>query len=186
MAAATQPVASAGLRFVMRLSRGRAMVAKPLWHGDRSPGHEGKDAIVTGPLTPASYALPLVEVRLTQLDLACLPETGAVFDRLLALRPEQVVVDLAGCRYIDAAAIGLLLDVHRRLTSTNGVLVVRNPNHRIQRILHHTRLTQVLPIVGESPPATRDPAPENEPRTAAPALVALGRARVKHAGPARL
>jgi anti-anti-sigma factor len=130
---------------------------------------------VTGPLKPPSYALPLVQVSITQLDLSCLPESGGVFDRLLALRPGQVVVDLSECRYIDAAAIGLLLDVHRRLARSDGVLVLRNPNRRIQRILHHARLDQVLPIVDEPPSApVDDPEAPDEPRPVEPALVALG------------
>ncbi|MGC4879005.1 STAS domain-containing protein [Micromonospora sp. DT43] len=138
---------------------------------------------MTGPLQPTSYALPLVEVSITQLDLACLAETGAAFDGLLALRPQRVVVDLAGCRHIDAAAIGLLLDVHRRLARMDGVLVVRNPSHRIQRILHHARLDQVLPIVtGPAPAIHGGQVPQDESPPAEPTLVALGRARAEHCG----
>ncbi|MEU7923657.1 STAS domain-containing protein [Micromonospora sp. NPDC049801] len=130
---------------------------------------------MTGPLKPPSYALPLVEVSITQLDLSCLAESGAVFDRLLALRPGQVVVDLSECRYLDAAAIGLLLDIHRRLARADGTLVVRNPNRRIQRILHHARLDQVLPIVTEPPSASPgDPATRDESRPVEPALAARG------------
>lgn len=70
----------------------------------------------------------MVEVCIDTFDLAGLPETGVVFDRLLALRPGRVVVDLSRCRHIDAAAIGLLLDVHRRLVRADGVLTIRNPN----------------------------------------------------------
>ncbi|MGW5559602.1 STAS domain-containing protein [Micromonospora sp. NPDC003944] len=105
------------------------------------------------PLLPARYTLPLVEVRVTELDLGCLPEVGAVFDRLLALRPAQVVLDLSDCRHLDAAAIGLLLDVHRRLARADATLTVRNPNPRVRRILHIARLDQVLSIVTEEGPA---------------------------------
>ena len=105
------------------------------------------------PVLPARYTLPLVEVRVTELDLACLPEVGAVFDRLLALRPAQVVLDLSDCRHLDAAAIGLLLDVHRRLARADAALTVRDPNPRVRRILHITRLDQVLSIVSEEGPA---------------------------------
>ncbi|MEV1143783.1 STAS domain-containing protein [Micromonospora sp. NPDC049799] len=131
---------------------------------------------MTGPLGPTPCALPLVEVCITQLDLACLPEAGAVFDRLLALQPQRVVVDLSGCRHIDAAAIGLLLDVHRRLARTDGVLVVRDPNPRIRRILHTARLDQVLPIVTE--PSSDVPAAGHDPRPDRPAPTAQGRASV--------
>ncbi|MBQ1010557.1 STAS domain-containing protein [Micromonospora sp. M51] len=137
---------------------------------------------MTGPLATTPCTLPLVEVCVTEFDLACLPATGAVFDRLVALRPAQVVVDLSGCRHIDAAAIGLLLDVHRRLARADGVLTVRNPNPRIRRILHTARLDQILPIVDtapSSPPGT--PTAEQEPIAAPPALVAHGRASVRAA-----
>ncbi|MFF5180289.1 STAS domain-containing protein [Micromonospora sp. NPDC000316] len=119
---------------------------------------------------PPSWTLPLVEVCISEFDLAGLPETGAVFDRLLALRPARVVVDLSRCRHIDAAAIGLLLDVHRRLIRADGVLTVRNPNPRIRRILHTARLDQVLPIVIDVEAGGAEPA--------APSPIAHGRAPV--------
>ncbi|GAB4106430.1 STAS domain-containing protein [Micromonospora taraxaci] len=102
---------------------------------------------MTTPVLPTRYTLPLVEVRVAELDLACLPEVGAMFDRVLALCPAQVVVDLSDCRHLDAAAIGLLLDVHRRLSRADAVLTVRNPNPRVGRILHIAHLDQVLSIV---------------------------------------
>jgi hypothetical protein len=91
-----------------------------------------------------------------------------------------VVVDLSGCRHIDAAAIGLLLDVHRRLARTDGVLTVRNPNPRIQRILHTARLDQILPIVDTAPPPCTSSAGQ-EPSAPPPPLVAHGRASVRAA-----
>ncbi|BCJ62809.1 anti-anti-sigma factor [Micromonospora endophytica] len=104
--------------------------------------------------------VPFVEVSITEFDLACLPETGAVFDRLLALRPARVVVDLSGCRHIDAAAIGLLLDVHRQLVRTGGVLALREPNPRIARILQAAHLDQILPVhAGDAPSAAGEAAP---------------------------
>ncbi|MDG4797510.1 STAS domain-containing protein [Micromonospora sp. WMMD1082] len=148
---------------------------------------------MTTPRRP-ECSVPLVEVSITEFDLACLPETGAVFDRLLALQPHQVVIDLAGCRHIDAAAIGLLLDVHRRMVRTGGVLSVRNPNPRITRILHTARLDQILPVhtdSGASPIAATDagaaPAPaagadaaagDTPPPVAVPRTAAHGRAAV--------
>ncbi len=109
--------------------------------------------------------MPLVEVSITEFDLSCLPETGAVLDQLLALRPGQVVIDLAGCRHIDAAAIGLLLDVHRRMVRAGGVLAVRNPNPRITRILQTARLDQILPVHTDAASA-----PVAEAITAAPGV----------------
>ncbi|MEU4531325.1 STAS domain-containing protein [Micromonospora ureilytica] len=134
---------------------------------------------MTGPLATTPCTLPLVELCITEFDLACLPATGAVFDRLLALRPAHVVVDLSGCRHIDAAAIGLLLDVHRRLARVDGVLTVRNPNPRIRRILHTARLDQVLPVVDIASSSSCTPTTGQEPGSTPPALVAHGRASVR-------
>ncbi|MGS2616776.1 STAS domain-containing protein [Micromonospora sp. LZ34] len=111
----------------------------------------------------AGWAVPLIEVALsTELDRAGLSVTGLAFDRVLALSPGHVVVDLAGCRHIDAAGIGLLLDVHRRLARRQAVLSLRDPNPRIQRILQTARLDQVLPVTATgqpAPPADATPPP---------------------------
>ncbi|MGC4783276.1 STAS domain-containing protein [Micromonospora zamorensis] len=122
---------------------------------------------MTTPVMPTRYTLPLVEVRVTELDLACLPEVGAMFDRLLSLRPAQVVLDLSDCRHLDAAAIGLLLDLHRRLARADAVLTVRNPNPRVRRILHIARLDQVLSIVTDPGRAMRTAPAQGVGRTPA-------------------
>ncbi|SCG44455.1 STAS domain-containing protein [Micromonospora rifamycinica] len=115
--------------------------------------------------------VPLVEVCVTDdLDLAALARSRQVFDRLVELRPAHVVVDLSACRHLDAAAVGLLLDVHRQLTRHGGVLTLRDPSPRAMRVLSAARVSRVLPMVttpralsvdgGLVPPAVhRQPAP---------------------------
>ncbi|GIJ41710.1 hypothetical protein Vwe01_50350 [Micromonospora andamanensis] len=145
------------------------MPANPAGQGESHSETAGEGAFdVTAPRRP-ECSVPLVEVSITEFDLACLPETGAVLDQLLALHPQQVVIDLAGCRHIDAAAIGLLLDVHRRMIRSGGVLAVRNPNPRITRILQTARLDQILPVHTD---AAATPAPVSGAVSAAPAPAA--------------
>ncbi|WP_328347666.1 STAS domain-containing protein [Micromonospora sp. NBC_00421] len=92
--------------------------------------------------------VPLVEVCVTDdLDLAALARSREVFDRLVGLRPEHVVVDLSQCRHLDAAAVGLLLDVHRHLARHGGVLTLRDPSPRALRVLSAARVSRVLPMV---------------------------------------
>lgn len=108
------------------------------------------------------WSVPLIEVALTtELDRAGLSVTGLVFDRVLALSPGHVVVDLAGCRHVDAAGIGLLLDVHRRLARRQAVLSLRDPSPRIRKILQTARLDQVLSVTetGQRVPPTDAPPP---------------------------
>ncbi|MFI5485904.1 STAS domain-containing protein [Micromonospora echinaurantiaca] len=108
----------------------------------------------------AGWSVPLIEVALTtELDRAGLSVTGLVFDRVLALSPGHVVVDLADCRHVDAAGIGLLLEVHRRLARRQAVLSLRDPSPRIRKILQTARLDQVLSVTETAQPVRPADAP---------------------------
>ncbi|MFI2712375.1 STAS domain-containing protein [Micromonospora sp. NPDC018662] len=114
---------------------------------------------MTSTLPPAPQpesSVPHVRVEITdELDLAGLPEVAHVLDRVLALRPREVTIDLAGCRHVDAAAIALLLDAHRRLARRHGTLTLSNPHPRIRRILVTAGLGATVPIVDTPRPAAR-------------------------------
>lgn len=126
--------------------------------------------------TPPGCPVRRVEISITDdLHLAFLPEVGVVFDRILSLLPGEVVVDLSGCRHVDAAAIGLLLDVHRRLSRRQAALTLRDPNPRIRSILQTARVDTVLPITTSAPTAAVS-APRRRGSTAQATV--HGRARV--------
>jgi anti-anti-sigma factor len=92
--------------------------------------------------------VPLVEIRISgPLDAARLPTTGAVLDAALRLRPACLVVDLAECSGLDAAAIGMLLDAHRELARAGSQLTLRAPTPRLRRILGIARVDRVLHTV---------------------------------------
>ncbi|MER7456811.1 STAS domain-containing protein [Micromonospora sp. NPDC126480] len=125
---------------------------------------------------PPECPVRRVEIGITDdLHLAGVSEVGLLFDRVLALEPDEVVVDLSACRHIDAAAIGLLLDVHRRLTRRRAVLTLRDPSPRIRSILQTARVDGVLPIVTSDTTGTT-----STPRRPMSAVVSAvhGRARV--------
>ncbi|GAB3076072.1 STAS domain-containing protein [Micromonospora schwarzwaldensis] len=110
----------------------------------------------TLPPSPPESTVPHVRVEITEeLDLAGLPEVAHVLDQILALRPREVTIDLAECRHVDAAAIALLLDVHRRLTRRDASLTLSNPHPRIRRILATAGLGATVPIVDTPRPAAR-------------------------------
>ncbi|SCG42171.1 STAS domain-containing protein [Micromonospora humi] len=102
----------------------------------------------TLPSSPPDSTVPHVRVEITdELDLDGLPEVAHVLDQVLALRPREVTIDLAGCRHVDAAAIALLLDVHRRLSRRDGTLTLSNPHPRIRRILDTAGVGATVPVV---------------------------------------
>ncbi|MEW2382852.1 STAS domain-containing protein [Micromonospora sp. NPDC047707] len=96
---------------------------------------------------PGGCRLSLVEVRITECDLACVPQVEALCGQLLALRPARLVVDLSECRHIDAAAVGHLIDLNRRLRQHGGRLIVSDPAPRVHRVLRLLRVDQDLSIV---------------------------------------
>ncbi|MEV0430473.1 STAS domain-containing protein [Micromonospora sp. NPDC050495] len=65
------------------------------------------------------------------------------------------MIDLSECRHVDAAAIGLLLEVQRRLTRRGRVLTVRAPQLRIRRIRDTADLGRPAETVASPAPAAQ-------------------------------
>lgn len=96
----------------------------------------------------AAQAVPLVEVQVKgDLDAQTAPEVNRLLEEALALRPEQIVVDLADCDTIDAAGILLLLDAHRRAVRDGGVVALRSPSQRARRALRLAKLDRIMQLL---------------------------------------
>ena len=114
----------------------------------------------------------LVEVVVTEeLDVQAAPSLRALLDNALALRPEQLVVDLTDCPFVDAATVSVFLDVHRQAWRAGGRLVLRSPSARLRRILHLARVDHVLYMTPAPPPpapADHGPTPVEGPGPTSP------------------
>lgn len=112
---------------------------------------------------PAGGAPP-VEVTVSgALDATTVPHVGTVLDRALAGRPRELVIDLAGCPFLDATAIAMILDAHRRAWRKDTLLTLRNPAPRVRRILEIARLDHVLHITPPPPlPPDHDAPPGHD------------------------
>ncbi|GIF01245.1 STAS domain-containing protein [Paractinoplanes rishiriensis] len=64
----------------------------------------------------------------------------------VAARPGRLVVDLAKCVRLDAAAIVVLLDAHRDMLRSDGRLTLRSPSARVRRTLSLARADGVFDI----------------------------------------
>ena len=103
-----------------------------------------------------AWAVPLVHVAITEsLETATVPAIAIAFREILALRPQRVVVDLAACAVIDAAAIEVLLDAHRTLWRHDGRLTLRSVSPRVRRLLTIARTAEVLDISPDEDDRTR-------------------------------
>lgn len=111
---------------------------------------------MTAPQQVASR-IPVVEVVITQeLDLSALSRLNGLLEDALALRPVVLVVDVAQCPFLDAAAISVLLEAHRRAHRAGGLLTLRSPSPRLRRNLRLARVDRVLHVT----PALADDDPE--------------------------
>ena len=80
------------------------------------------------------------------LDLTTVARTREQLHAALAAKPEQLVVDLSGCTFVDASALSMLLDVHRRAWRSGGVLTLRGCTPRVLRLLSLTGLRRVFDV----------------------------------------
>lgn len=105
------------------------------------------------PLTTALHRAPdlvgpqvvVVEV-VGDLDLASVARVRETLHDALSVRPERLVVDLRDCGFVDASALAMLLDVHRRACRTGGVLTLRGCSPRVLRLLSLTGLRRVFDL----------------------------------------
>ncbi|GAA0805671.1 STAS domain-containing protein [Spirilliplanes yamanashiensis] len=74
------------------------------------------------------------------------PRWGRVITEAADLAPARLVVDLADSPSIDAEAIVLLLQVHRRMVCADGRLTLRAPVPRVRRMLGLARVDHVLEV----------------------------------------
>ena len=97
---------------------------------------------------PRPGRVPLVEVVITEaIDTRMVPHLRALLDEVLALRPEHLVLDLAGCPTIDASGVATLLEAHRQAMRDGGRLSLHAPSASVHRNLHLARAANVLHIV---------------------------------------
>jgi anti-anti-sigma factor len=88
----------------------------------------------------------LVVVVTDALDGGAVEPWSRVLADAAGRRPERLVVDLAACPRMDAAAIVMLLRVHRQMLRADGALVLRTPPARVRRMLTLARVEQVLEV----------------------------------------
>lgn len=85
-------------------------------------------------------------VRVTgDLDVTTVPDLRLELNALLD-GTTDVTVDLSGVSFLDATGLGVLVGAHRRAGRHGVAFELRDPPHRIRRLLAVTRLDRVLRI----------------------------------------
>jgi anti-anti-sigma factor len=88
----------------------------------------------------------VVVVVTDPLDGATVGYWSRVLADAAARRPDRLVVDLAACPRMDAAAIATLLRLHGQMLCAGGGLLLRTPPARVRRMLRLARVEQVLAV----------------------------------------
>jgi anti-sigma B factor antagonist len=71
-------------------------------------------------------------------------DVRAALIEAIASGVDDVVVDMGGVELMDATGLGVLVGSHRRAERVGRRLVLHNVPHRVERLLHATRLHRVL------------------------------------------
>ena len=64
----------------------------------------------------------------------------------LSVHPGRLVVDLSHCPFVDAAALTMLLEVHRQARRAGGLLTLRGCSPRVLRLLSLTGVRKVFDL----------------------------------------
>ena len=81
-----------------------------------------------------------------ELDAGSVSRVRDTLHDALAMRPARLVVDLSACPFVDACALTMLLDVHRRAWRAGGLLTLRGCSPRVLRLLSLTGLRRVFDL----------------------------------------
>lgn len=92
----------------------------------------------------------VVRIELTMLTYPVLAQLHSDVQLLIDGGCRQLVIDLQGIRFIDAASIGCLMDIHWLLAKKGGALRIAGPRPRVNSMLTMVGVNKVMPVHDDS------------------------------------
>lgn len=65
-----------------------------------------------------------------------------------AKRPHLLLVEMGALRFIDSAAIRMIINAHQRVQQDGGTLALIHPDSAVARVLELTGVDQIIPVYG--------------------------------------
>ncbi|RKN41040.1 STAS domain-containing protein [Micromonospora endolithica] len=103
--------------------------------------------VLTAPRRPAAMVCLAGEI-----DMDADPALSGVADRLSAVAPSEVVVDLADVTFASSTLLNFLARVHVALAADTALVVCR-PRRHTRRLLEMTSVGNLVTVRGDLPPS---------------------------------
>lgn len=81
-----------------------------------------------------------------EIDLHVSPRLARSLARMIAKRPEHVVVDLSGVTFIDSSGLAVLINAMQDIKEYGGKLTLAGINNNVRSIFETARLDQFFLI----------------------------------------
>ena len=99
-----------------------------------------------------AVVLQIDEPRLTYPILS---DFASAATNLIGSGEKRIVIDLGAVNYVDSAAIGCLMDLHRQATTAGGVLKLANLQKRVETMLTMTGAHHFLEVYADQATALK-------------------------------
>ena len=81
-----------------------------------------------------------------EINLRSSPKLHASLLKIIAGRPDRIILDLSGVSYMDSSGIGTLVEIKRRVERYKGSLILAALQPRVRGLLEITNLEQFFTI----------------------------------------
>ena len=96
------------------------------------------------PVTSIGTA-PIVEITVTDaLDEDSVRRNLGLIEKMIAMRPALLIIELSRCSTVDQAGAALLTDVHHTVRGGGGQLALRGLSMQLYQLLRSERLEEIL------------------------------------------
>ena len=97
-------------------------------------------------ITTRNGSTVVVEVQEARLTYPMLADFATTTTELIASGEQRIVIDLARVGYVDSAAIGCLMDLHRQAAAAGGILKLAGLQKRVETMLTMTGAQHFLQV----------------------------------------
>jgi anti-sigma B factor antagonist len=97
-------------------------------------------------VTAEDRSEPVVEVS-GNLDMDATLRLEPAVDKLLAVGPSVLTIDMSRLTFMDSTGLGMLVELHEHARREGVELRLERPPHGVGRVIELTGLDTVLPLV---------------------------------------